>query len=165
MEQRIPFGQIRPFSLTPALNFEILLLMANAYMSGKNKLDGKRRRTIFVVVNSNWKCEISLDENGSQFRDERPFMEAAIRAVEVFKGIRSEPRLTLFPDCRGQKPTLATIMIVYEKSLEANNAALVYAHFCLEKIGLHKESTELRASLEPQNYERQTHTENRRLYQ
>jgi hypothetical protein len=123
--------------------------MGQAYMKASNiRLRGKQHRTVFVVLNSNWKCEISLGQDASQFRDERQLWEASIRAVEVFKGIRTTPKLTVLPDCRGQKPTLATTMLVYEKSLKANSTAIVWTHYCLELIGLHKESAKLKAAFE-----------------
>jgi len=109
---------------------------------------GKPPRTVFVVLNSNWKCEISLGKDASQFRDERELWEASIRAVEVFKGIRTTPKLTVLPEYRGQKPTLAPTMLVYVKSLTANDTAIVWTHYCLELIGLHKESAKLKAAFD-----------------
>ena len=117
-------------------------------ISDEQKVNGKPPRTVFVVLNSNWKCEISLGEDASQFRDERHLWEASIRTVEVFKGIRTTPKLTVLPEFRGQKPTLAITMLVFAKSVKTNSTAIVWTHYCLELIGLHKESAKLKAAFD-----------------
>lgn len=102
----------------------------------------------YLVVQSNWQCEVELDKEASQLDDDQQSLEAATRAVEVFEGNRSEPKLTMFPDCAQQKPTLGTLMLVCRSDDDSGRLALIYTHVCLANIGLHEKAAKMRAELD-----------------
>ena len=99
---------------------------------------------VYIVSGVNWSCEIAIDEFNAQFEQGLQLMEAATRAVEVFKGVRTPPpELILFPHCQGQKPQMGTVLLVTLKGGDPKRAAVIYTHVCLANTGFYADSVKM----------------------
>lgn len=105
----------------------------------------------YIITSSNWTMEVPMDDYNSQFDINAQVMEAATRAIEVFRGIKYEGlQITMQPECQNEEPFLGTTILVHPKGSSSENAAVVFTHVCLANMGLYKDSNELEKILEGQ---------------
>lgn len=102
----------------------------------------------FVVLQSNWKCEVEVGPETSRLKEDLQVMEAASRALEVFERMQAEPALTMFPEHVSEEPKLDPFMLVYRSNDHSDGAFLVLTHVCLANIGLHEKAAKMREALD-----------------
>lgn len=101
-----------------------------------------------VVTAANWTMDVPLP---GQFADtvERA-IEAGTRAIEAFKGLRSDLTLRMMPDFKDNVPTIGTILIVHVKGSDCDTQTLVYSHVCLGNAGYYADSIKMHNLLKEQ---------------
>jgi hypothetical protein len=95
---------------------------------------------VYIVTGANWTAEIGLDEYNAQFGKETQIQEAATRAIEVFKMLREDFRITMNAESRDENPKLGTTILVHLKGTNPESALVVLTHICLGDMGLYKEA-------------------------
>ena len=104
-----------------------------------------------IVTGANWTCTVPLDAKNAEHDAAAQALEAATRAVEVFKGLRHEPSIQMMPDYRNEKAALGTILIVHIKGGDPAKYTLVYSHVCLANAGYYADSIKMHEILKEQN--------------
>ena len=103
-----------------------------------------------IVTGANWTCNVPVDARHAELDPTTQAVEAATRAVEVFKGLRNEPRIEMMADYKNDSPALGTVLIVHVKGGDAQKFTLVYTHVCLANAGYYADSVKLHEILKEQ---------------
>jgi hypothetical protein len=93
---------------------------------------------IFIVAGANWTCEVKLDEDDVTFPLESQMMEAATKAIEVFKGATQSDAFTITSD--EESPYIGVTVHVSPKGGDPEKGMFVYSHVALANGGFYKDS-------------------------
>lgn len=94
---------------------------------------------VFVVEGSNWKCEVGLDEDDILFDISEQVVEAATKAIEVFKGVSecSSFQVTNNED----SPYVGITLLVYPKDSNSDKEGkFVYSYIIFANAGFYIDS-------------------------
>lgn len=105
---------------------------------------------VYIITAPNWTMEVALDEYNAQFSKEDQLLEAATRAVEVFKMMREDCRIVMNPDSRDENPQLGTTILVHLKGTNPDAAANILTHVCMGNTGLYKDAAVMEAAFTKQ---------------
>lgn len=105
---------------------------------------------VYVVTGSNFTIEIPMDEYNAQFDTEDQCLEAATRAIEVFKRQRDDFHIVMNADCRDQSPSVGATLLVHLKGTDPEQASVVFTHTCLGNTGYYNDSIVMEAELNRQ---------------
>jgi hypothetical protein len=111
---------------------------------------------VYTVRGSNWEVNVPTDEYNMQFSVPEQMMEVATRAMEAFKGIRTDFILKM--DEGQETPHLGPILCVWPKDDKqaCDNPHFILAHICLGNCGQYKDAAEIKFVWEKENKGRAT---------
>lgn len=104
---------------------------------------------VWTVHGVNWQIDIPLDEFNAQFPPEMQGLEAATKAVAIFKG-KGPADAVIKMDEGEDKPFLGPTMLVHLKDTDPTKGFIPFTHVILANDGFYKDSMEMAEVLKKQ---------------
>jgi hypothetical protein len=95
---------------------------------------------VYTVTGANWDCDVQLDPDDAECTREIQVVEAATKAIEVFKGITENESFRITDD--QDAPYLGATVHVRFKGTNPDKGFFVYSHIALANGGFYKDSFE-----------------------
>jgi hypothetical protein len=93
---------------------------------------------VYLVAGANWDCEIQMDPDDAECTRDVQIVEAATKAVEVFKGIIDNDTFKITDD--QESPYLGATLFVQLKGTNPDKGVFVFSHIALANGGFYKDS-------------------------
>jgi hypothetical protein len=105
---------------------------------------------VWTIHGANWQVDIPLNEYNAQCEPEMQAMEAASKAIMVFKGKCPEDGLMIRLDEGEETPFIGPTMIAHLKDTDPTKGFIPFTHMILANEGFYGEADKMKALFEMQ---------------